>query len=111
MPHGAAYEASTTRWCTDAAEADDHSSVKVELTRNGCASDAACLAEGRKHCDANDKCFGIMYYPPNVNQPFQFCSSITMGTHMLGWHSMMKQWDPTIVRKSNTSQWELWYGE
>ena len=83
------YAANPMSWCAD--------SKAIPGVRNGCASDEACLAIGRKTCDADAECFGVGWYQPKVEQDLIMCLSNKMEPKTDGWRTMMKQGENTLT--------------
>ena len=81
------YVANPLSWCADNLEMN---------IRDGCASDEACLAIGRKICDADatpnlTPCFGVTWNEDRPEQNLKICLSNRMETKTDGWRTMMKQ--------------------
>ena len=72
---------SVTMWCKDNKDVEG---------RNGCINDKQCLDNARGQCDNDPDCYGVSYYPKNVEQKLKLCLSRDMEAKSDGWVTMMK---------------------
>ena len=69
-----------TKWCKDNKDVEG---------RNGCMNHQQCLDNARGQCDNDPDCYGIVWYPMNIEQNLKLCLSRDMEPKS-GWITMMK---------------------
>ena len=71
--------------------------------RDSCNSDEECVAIGRKLCDIDSQCFGIMWYAKDLVQNLKKCTSQELeaapkdNNGILNWRTILKQGMYTIL--------------
>ena len=70
--------------------------------RQSCNSDEECVANGRKICDLDSQCFGIMWYRNNLAWNLKLCTSHELeaapkdNNGFFHWRTILKQGMYTI---------------
>ena len=55
-----------------------------------CYTDEQCLVNGRKFCDNDPNCHGIMWFKNNIETKLRICKTKTMVPQQ-NWRTMIKQ--------------------
>ena len=74
-------EAKVDEWCSNSEEVDG---------RFRCYTDEKCLENGRKYCDNDEYCFGIMWFKKDLEKKLRICRGTKTLVPKENWRTMMK---------------------